>query len=48
MGGGADMAIKKGSWVDTPRFCKVKIEKVFSSMENAAKQMLESQPKFGM
>ena len=30
--------IKKGDFVDTPRFCKVEIEKVFTSRENAARQ----------
>lgn len=29
--------MKKGDLVDTPRFCKVKIEKVFSSRRIAAK-----------
>ncbi|MCD8090181.1 MAG: hypothetical protein LUD81_06085 [Clostridiales bacterium] len=29
--------MKKGDWVDTPRFCKVKIEKVFRNKENALK-----------
>ena len=30
--------IKKGDFVDTPRFCKVEIEKVFTSRETAARQ----------
>jgi len=30
--------MKKGDWIDTPRFCKVKIEKVFSSEATARKQ----------
>ena len=30
--------MKKGDYVDVPRFCKVKIEKVFRSRPNAAKQ----------
>ena len=29
--------IKKGDYVLTPRFCTVKIDKVFKSRENAAK-----------
>lgn len=29
--------MKKGDWVDTPRFCKVQIEKVFRSAETARK-----------
>lgn len=29
--------MRKGDWVDTPRFCKVQIEKVFRSQQNAAK-----------
>lgn len=29
--------IKKGDYVLTPRFCTVKIDKVFQSRENAAK-----------
>ena len=30
--------MKKGEWIYTPRFCKVKIEKVFSCEETARKQ----------
>ncbi len=30
--------IKKGDYVLTPRFCTVKIDKVFKSRENAAKE----------
>lgn len=30
--------MKKGDYVDTPRFCKVKIEKVFKSGVTARKQ----------
>ena len=30
-------ALKKGQYVLTPRFCTVKIDKVFRSRENAAK-----------
>lgn len=29
--------MKKGDWVNTPRFCKVQIEKVFRSEETARK-----------
>lgn len=29
--------MKKGDWVDTPRFCKVKIQKVFRTEQNAKK-----------
>ena len=29
--------MKKGDWVDTPRFCKVEILKVFRSKKNAFK-----------
>ena len=29
--------MKKGDWVDTPRFCKVQIEKVFKASETARK-----------
>jgi hypothetical protein len=29
--------MKKGDWVNTPRFCKVKIQKVFRSEWNAFK-----------
>lgn len=29
--------MKKGDWVDTPRFCKVQIEKVFRCEETARK-----------
>lgn len=29
--------MKKGDYVDTPRFCKVEIEKVFRTEENARK-----------
>jgi Ni/Co efflux regulator RcnB len=27
--------MKKGDWVETPRFCKVKIQKVYRSNERA-------------
>lgn len=30
--------MKKGDWVETPRFLKVKIEKVFRSNERACKE----------
>lgn len=29
--------MEKGDWVDTPRFCKVQIEKVFKNQQNAIK-----------
>ncbi|UQZ88302.1 hypothetical protein C4J81_03405 [Deltaproteobacteria bacterium Smac51] len=29
--------MKKGDFVNTPRFCKVKIQKVFRSQQNALK-----------
>lgn len=29
--------MKKGDWVDTPRFCKVQIEKVFKCEKTARK-----------
>ena len=29
--------MKKGDWIDTPRFCKVRIEKVFQSETTARK-----------
>jgi hypothetical protein len=30
--------MKKGELIDTPRFCKVRIEKVFRSNERACKE----------
>jgi hypothetical protein len=30
--------MKKGEWIETPRFCKVKIKKVFRSNERANKE----------
>lgn len=30
--------MKKGDWIETPRFLKVQIEKVFSSNERAFKE----------
>lgn len=30
--------MKKGDWVNTPRFCAVQIQKVFKSRETAYKQ----------
>ncbi|MEG1884522.1 MAG: hypothetical protein RR224_12525 [Clostridia bacterium] len=29
--------MKKGDWIDTPRFCKVQLDKVFQNEANAKK-----------